>query len=441
MTALIVSFCFPPNNVVGAVRVGKLAKYLYERGHRVRVVCGSYGSDNTLPVEIPAGDVLCASHFEVDRIFDPLVRLLRWPFRSQSGQASAEPARSIPTSKPSAPRGLLRRHYYAALQVPDSKVGWMPAALMAGRHAIAQARPDVVFASGPPFTSLLVARRLAREARAPLVCELRDLWTENPYYEYPGWRRRVDRLLERHVMAGANGLVATSPLAASRLAAVYNKPSIAIFNGFAEEDFPPRNGTLKAGGPLRVVYTGNIYRGFRDPSVLFEAMALLGEDGRNIMVEFYGPAIDEVRPLADSFGVASQIRIQPRVPYRESLALQRDADVLLLMQWNDPRDAVSIPAKLFEYLGARRPILFHGYEGGTIADIIRERGAGLASNNPSLVASQLSRWLTEKRAGAIPDLPLEARAGLSRTEQFRELEDFLAAIRLDPDVKAEGVRA
>ena len=38
MKVLIVSFAFPPSNVIGAVRVGKLARYLDHRGHDVRVL-------------------------------------------------------------------------------------------------------------------------------------------------------------------------------------------------------------------------------------------------------------------------------------------------------------------------------------------------------------------------------------------------------------------
>jgi hypothetical protein len=64
-------------------------------------------------------------------------------------------------------------------------------------------------------------------------------------------------------------------------------------------------------------------------------------------------------PQPLELGVADRIFIRSRVPYRTALELQLQADVLLLLQWNDSQDEGAIPAKLFEYLYARRPILFY----------------------------------------------------------------------------------
>ena len=52
MKVLIVSFAFPPSNVIGAVRVGKLARYLDRRGHDVRVLTTDIVDDRSLPLEI-----------------------------------------------------------------------------------------------------------------------------------------------------------------------------------------------------------------------------------------------------------------------------------------------------------------------------------------------------------------------------------------------------
>jgi len=82
--------------------------------------------------------------------------------------------------------------------------------------------------------------------------------------------------------------------------------------------------------------------------------------------------------------------------------------------------------KLFEYLGARRPILAIGPADNVAAALIRERQAGIVSSDPAEIAGQLSRWLEAKERGAdIPDLPASVAAGLSREEQTRRLERFL----------------
>ena len=77
--------------------------------------------------------------------------------------------------------------------------------------------------------------------------------------------------------------------------------------------------------------------------------------------------------------------------------MQCEADVLLLLQWNSPSEAGNIPGKLFEYLGARRPILVLGYDNGEMARIVRDRKAGFVSNDPAEIAKQLAAWAAEKR--------------------------------------------
>jgi hypothetical protein len=97
------------------------------------------------------------------------------------------------------------------------------------------------------------------------------------------------------------------------------------------------------------------------------------------------------------------------------------------MQWRNPKDAGNIPAKFFEYLGARRPILLIGYEHGNLAQMIRERGAGFVTNDPPVIAEQLRRWIAQRRTG-IPAVDPAARAGMTRAEQYRKFEQFLAEV-------------
>ena len=118
-----------------------------------------------------------------------------------------------------------------------------------------------------------------------------------------------------------------------------------------------------------------------------------------------------------------RVVVHPHVPRSGVAAIQQQADVLLLMQWNDPREQGNLPGKLFEYLGARRPILGLGLQDGVPARILRERAAGYFSNDPAQIALQLSAWLdTKRRLGHLPPLPPEAAAGFTRAEQFATLE-------------------
>ncbi|MCH7540850.1 MAG: hypothetical protein IH999_10725 [Proteobacteria bacterium] len=79
----------------------------------------------------------------------------------------------------------------------DHNAGWLPFALRTARKTTKRWRPEVIFASGPPFTTLLVGRLLARRIGTPWVVEFRDRWSDDPYYPPLGWRLMLDRYAER----------------------------------------------------------------------------------------------------------------------------------------------------------------------------------------------------------------------------------------------------
>ncbi len=425
MNVLLVSHAFPPVNVIGAVRVGKFAKYLHEAGHGVRVVAAT-SSNAALPLEIPPEYVAYAQGWARDELFDGAVKLVRRVWSKTRTGSTAEAPAAAPAAAPprtaSSPR--LVRHYYALLRIPDARAGWIGAATAAGLELVRDWRPDIVVGSAPPNSGLVAAARIARRCGAPWIAELRDLWVDNPYYDNPGWRRALDHVIERRVLSTAAGLVSVTPGWSQTLRRRYRQPVACIFNGYVEDDFPAKPTGPPPGDVVTVLYAGNIYPGYRDPSPLFAAVALLGVERERVAIDFYGPPPADVLPLAAAHGVADRVFVHEPVTYKASLALQTSADVLLLLQWDNVKDAGNIPAKFYEYLGARRPILFLGYEAGDLAATVRERGAGVVANDPAVIAGQLRRWIAQK-LGGIPAPDARARAGMTRDEQFREYERFL----------------
>jgi glycosyltransferase involved in cell wall biosynthesis len=428
MKVLIVSFWFPPANVVGAIRVGKLARYLDRHGYEVRVLTTKIGGDLSLPLEIPIGQVIYTDYRQRRDRLALLGRSFRGrtaPVLGVSGEASL-----VEGNRPSKPAwDWLQRQYYALIHIPDMRNDWIKTAVPAGRRLVEEWRPDIIFASAPPFTGLIVAGRLGRAFNIPWVADFRDLWVDNPYYGYrePGWRKPVDAMIERLMVRNAAALVTVSPLWAEQLRRRHSKPAGVVYNGYAEEDFPQSPLHEDRGDVLRIRYTGSIYQGFRDPSALFAAIGLLEETLREcVRVEFFGDAGDEVLALAERHRVRDRVIVRTPVPYRCALKLQMEADILLLLQWSDKRDEGNLPGKIFEYLYARRPILLIGYEHGDAARLIRERGGGLVSNTPELIRDQLKAWLAQKRLRSLKRLDPSVSRGLSRDEQFRKLEHVFA---------------
>ena len=443
MKLLLISWYFPPVNTIGAVRIGKLARFLFEHGHELGVVAGKdWGHPETLPLELPLKRVAYVKPFDMNFLPNLLKRVSRPPL--SPGEPAQRSAPTSPTEPGASDRFTNRRPsvlsrlgaiFSDLTHIPDSRIGWLPKASCAAGRLCQDWQPDLIYASGPPFTAFLVAKRLSRKLGVPWVAELRDRWADDPYYISTPWRSAVDQWLERRVLGSAHALVTVTESWAEFYRAKYCKPVATIYNGYDPLDFDvlPSGRTAPDRPYLLIGYAGSIYPGRRDPSPLFEALRLLGDAGNRVRVVFCGTDPAHVAPLAKRAGVEHLVEVRPAVPYKQSLEFQRQSDVLLLMQWNDPREQGNCPGKFFEHIANLRPILILGLEDGVPARIARERSAGFCINDPRLIAAQLRAWLNEKdKFGGVRPLPETAREGLSRTVQFDKLERFLTEMLREP---------
>ena len=417
MRILIISYFFPPFNAIGAVRVGKIAKYLSSFGHDVRVVSArDQPLQPTLELEIPETAVTYTRWFNVNRVAELAV--------GGRDHVAAHGYRNARLQRVSLTR-FAGQAYKAVLNFPDGEIGWWPHAYRAGAQLCEAWRPDVIYASARPFTGHLVAAALGARYRIPWVAELRDLWVDNPNYPFGGLRKWLERLLERRVYSRVAGFTTVSQPLASLLEARYRRPVRVVTNGFDRADYPQVDRCRDA-ERLDIAYTGMLYPGKQDLRPLFRALRLMGPMGERVRVRFFGRYLDSVRTIAAEEGVGHLVEVHEAVPYAESLRVQGSADLLLLLLWNDPTVRGVFTGKLFEYVGARRPILATGPDSSEAADLIRSRSLGVVLGEPEDIASYLRTVLLEKeRNGEIADLPESGTVGLSREEQTRVLESFL----------------
>lgn len=451
MRILIVSYFFPPYNIIGAVRVGKLAKYLDRFGHDVRVIAASgLPLGQTLRVEIARERVTYTPWRDVDRPYRVLLQLrsrVRGATARNVSRATAQPVAAA-DSRLLASEGTkltdrIRRLYTDLVHVPDAAAGWRTFAVRAGLDMVREWRPDVILASAAPWTSLLVASELSKRTNIPWVADFRDLWVDNPDLPRSGWRARtIDTLLERRIITSAAALVTVSEPLADKLRRRYPEKRVhVVLNGFDSEDYPRSRGVpamrsdreRNGQSCLRLVYTGQINR---DLLPLWDALALLGADAASICIDMVGVSNEAVKQrylaLAEQRGISESIRWLPAVPHAEAAALQQSADVLFALVHDSPNDACIYTGKLFEYIGARRPVLIVGTSRGVAAELVRSRQLGAAAGTPDAIARQLRAWLNEKRQTGVVALPIGASTeDLSREAQARAFVEVLREATAD----------
>jgi hypothetical protein len=230
---------------------------------------------------------------------------------------------------------------------------------------------------------------------------VRDLRTE------PGWPEaplvwRVNRWVEERAVTRSARLVVVSPgqkaTYLSQLPRVDPGHIEVIANGFDEELFASVerecDPAKHAHEALRLIHSGIMYPDCRDPSALFEAVRLLAAAGRmapashRLVLRASGQ--DEVlRELAATHGVEGFVSLEPPLPYREALREMLDADALLLFQGRNCNTA--IPAKLYEYIRARRPVLGLTEPDGATGREMRAAGYDLIASLES--CEQITRVL------------------------------------------------
>jgi glycosyltransferase involved in cell wall biosynthesis len=264
-----------------------------------------------------------------------------------------------------------------------------------------------------------VASRLQKISYLPWIAEFRDLWSHNPVA--PTFSFEED--LEKSILKNSSHLVAVSSPIAEKLYELHHKPVTVIHNGFDEEDYLEK--FIPHSPKFTIVYTGTIHPK-RDPSLLLRAVQLLRQENRispeNFEAVFYGPNAYTLSGRLKQYGVRDLVSLSDRVTLAESRRAQMGASVLLLLECTD-----SYTAKVFEYLGARRPILSVGLRHGVVERLMQETRAGVVLDSSEEIAALLRQWLEAwQTSGQVPYQPDDAAIKCyTRKEQARQMATVL----------------
>ena len=228
------------------------------------------------------------------------------------------------------------------------------------------------------MTCHLISQALKRKHEVLWVADLRDLWTQNHYYAYNNVRKWFERRLEIKTLNEADALVTVSEPLAKDLGSLHHEtPVFAIPNGFDADEVR----TAPLTKEFTITYTGQLYQGKRDPELLLKAlheMIVEGEiEPNTLKVRFFGPPqywLDQAIKKYHLEGIVEQLGMVNR---EIALVKQRESQILLLLNWNDPRERGVYTGKVFEYLAARRPILAIGGPTGAVSELLEETGAGV----------------------------------------------------------------
>jgi glycosyltransferase involved in cell wall biosynthesis len=379
---LLVAFHYPPcSTSSGVQRTIALATHLHEHGWR--------------PV------VLTAHEAAYERI---------------NAQQLADVPADVPvirTHALDAARHLaIRGRYWSRLALPDRWMSWRLTAVPRGLQIVRRHHIDAIWSTYPIATAHLIAASLARRCDLPWVADFRDPMVETVtatgevFPAAPALRQSRLRV-EAQAVKSASSLVfcttAARRIVHDRYPDLNEDRTHVISNGYHERAF--RDAEVlpcpaRTAGRRVLLHSGTVYPGTdRDPTALFRALKILSHRGlvspANLELRLRDPSNEDYfRRLGTELGVLPLISILPPLPYREALAEMLAADGLLLLQGYTSNPAV--PAKLYEYLRAGRPILALVHPDGETATTLRSVGIRTTAplTDVDEIAALLSRWIS-----------------------------------------------
>jgi hypothetical protein len=217
--------------------------------------------------------------------------------------------------------------------------------------------PTCVILSVQPYSMYVLAGRLRKRfSDLKIALDVGDPFLENSAGGKHEGRRNAVVKLEGDALNAADAVFVTNE--ATKKHFMRNYPEVrdrhkvhVVPNGTFER--PGQDGSAsiagKKTGPFRLVYAGVFYRKLRDPDSLYQAVHSMSGDVR---LDIYGP---ETKLVRQKMVDGKLVRYMGLVSNKTIYDLYDQADMLVYM---DNAFGVQTSGKIFELIGAKKPLLF-----------------------------------------------------------------------------------
>jgi glycosyltransferase involved in cell wall biosynthesis len=452
---VVVSWHFPPSQEIGGKVVWRLVKHLALLGCDVRVLVAPESEirhrDDAYAAKLPPG--LRIVRTDVDH--DLAGTAMRWlnrlrPSRKPAPAQAAPPepttASAAATASTDARERSRLRDFLRTLLVLDRYNRWIKPAARALRAALAAEPADLVLSVSPVFQAHFAVHR----ARRALGDAAWYVWMHDPGVHYvvatgrlelsPLSHNALGRLLarrrasaERAAIESADRLVVTT----KNLGDLYRKllpdlrTPVLVPCGFDVDEArrAPRQADDRK---LVFVYVGTIYSK-QTPRPIVESLARLRAAGvyagHELEVKFVGRLENEegrlMKSVVESLGMGDVISASPQVPHVEALRIIGNATVGIAMA---EEIVTQIPAKVYEYIALRRPVL--ALADGATQDFVEDNRIGWVCSRDGLdeaLTEVITQWRRDRLASFEPAL----EAAALRYDMASIAKDLLDEIRND----------
>jgi len=348
---LVIAYYFPPMGLSGVQRTLKFVKYLSDYGWASTVITISprayYAFDESLMTELAGRDVDIIRTNPID------------------------PAKVFKQRKTLKLKSEFIRKIFNRISqlffIPDNKILWKKRAIESALKETQVNKYEIIFSTAPPYTDHLVAVELKKLTGLPLVTDFRDSWLDNPYHFYwTPFHRRAHYSLERKVVKASNLIITINRSIKEKLVArhqdILNLNGVKVFTqGFDNEDFDKYSKTYNPNQEkMSWIYTGIFYEN-NTPAPLYKALALLKQTNpeifSNIIFHMVGYVQRDFQNQTKALQISEIFEYHDYVEHPAVIEWLSQADALWLSLGIGKNYETISTGKIFEYIGAQKPIL------------------------------------------------------------------------------------
>lgn len=329
--------------------------------------------DETLAAEIPEG-----------------IQVIRQPiwepygiYRKLTGRKEGKQMQSAFNEEAKKPSLAQRAAVYVRSNyfIPDARMFWRRPSVKFLKGWLKDNPVDAIVSNGTPHTDHLIALELKKAfPEIPWLADFRDPWTGIDYFEQLQLTPRAlakHRRLEKQVMQTADLLTTVSWTWAEDFRAISGRDNVAVVtNGYDTAQFEQ---SVDLDRDFSLYHTGVLGKDRNVPALWRSLQRLVAneegfaEDFRLVLI---GENDGEVRRSLHAHGLEPYLERHEFLAHAEVIRRISGGQILLLLI-NQAHDAPGrLPSKLYEYLGAKRPILAISPLQGDAARILRETQAG-----------------------------------------------------------------
>ena len=296
-----------------------------------------------------------------------------------------------------------------------------------------QAR-TIVLASIPTLDPLYVGAMLKRmfPPRIELVLEVRDVYARPEFFEYRTLRKRLEVFKEATFIRYADRVIYLTDEIKRRYCGYYPhlpgvQTGVVITNGYDPQEYDHAAPAQANHGPVEIGYFGSFY-GTRSPELLLQTLGRVRssrpQDVAGMRVHIWGEAGDyPLRQKIEQYDLEGTI-VYHGVASHETVLREYARTGVNLIITHTQGSGYALPGKLFEYIGACRPV-WAITDDQILRDVITRYNLGyLSSHDGRSVEETLDAILRDHaREGKLPEVIPPGQFEIHALT--RALEDFL----------------